>query len=306
MMIAFGLLGLAAGGSNHERTLTGIFYVATAALVIININYRWSMALMVSSASIYCGFEVVNPELSLRMALGTAGFYAMSAYAITLTRKVQLLLSWRAFLLSLRDQYRSEHLEILATLDPLTGLANRRSAAALTERIWNDGRTPKASIAFFMADIDSFKQLNDTLGHDAGDRCLELVAKTIAASVRQDSDTVFRYGGEEFLVILTDATTDGAWALAERIRHAVELLAIFNPGTAAGVVTISVGVAFARDDVPPEQVAKWADEALYDAKRSGRNMTFVSTGQAGDLASAEAETSPHFDIGACACENHAN
>jgi diguanylate cyclase (GGDEF)-like protein len=308
MMIAFGLLGVAAGGSNYERSLTGIFYVSTAAIVVINISYGWSMALMVACASIYCGFEIFNPEISLRTALGTSSFYTMAAYAITLTRKVQLTLSRRAFLMSLRDHYRREQLEILATLDPLTGLANRRSADAMIERLWNDRGIPKASIAFFMADIDSFKQLNDTVGHAAGDQCLQVIAQTIKESLRLDSDAVFRFGGEEFLIVLTNTTPDRAWALAERIRGAVERLAIANPGIhnasgPDGVVTISLGVAFAREDVAPEHVAKWADEALYDAKRSGRNVTFLSNGQVGDLACDETETRSHSGINVAAGED---
>jgi diguanylate cyclase (GGDEF)-like protein len=98
-------------------------------------------------------------------------------------------------------------------------------------------------------------------------------------------DVVFRYGGEEFLVVLIQASPDLAWTIAERIRSSVEALAIVNPGidpadNAACVVTISLGVAFAQDDAAPEIVAKWADDALYDAKRGGRNMVFLSNPRA--------------------------
>jgi diguanylate cyclase (GGDEF)-like protein len=136
-----------------------------------------------------------------------------------------------------------------------------------------------------MADIDSFKRLNDTAGHAAGDECIRRVAKTIEESVRLDEDAVFRYGGEEFLAVLANASPDLAWTIAERIRSAVEALAIVNPEIdradgCAGVVTISLGVAFAHENATPENVAKWADDALYDAKRCGKNVVFLSNAHA--------------------------
>jgi diguanylate cyclase (GGDEF)-like protein len=247
---------------------------------------------MASSTAIFFGFEIFNPAIDLKEAVGTSVFYAMGIYAATIARKTQSILGQKAFLMSLRNQYRSDalesanhQLEILATRDPLTGLGNRRSATDLIERLWCDPTLPKACIAFIMADIDLFKRLNDTAGHAAGDECIRRVARTIEESVRLGEDAVFRYGGEEFLVVLVHASPDLAWTIAERIRSSVEALAIVNPGIlavdgCAGVVTISLGVAFAHEDAAPETVAKWADDALYDAKRCGRNIVFLSNAHA--------------------------
>jgi diguanylate cyclase (GGDEF)-like protein len=299
LMIAYGFLAAEAGGGNFERFLTCIMYTNTIAIVVFNVDYVWSLALMVCSIAIFFGFEMFNPAIDYKVAVGTSIFYAMGIYAATIARKTQAILGKKTFLMSLRNQYRSNALksanhllEILATRDPLTGLANRRSAADLIERLWSDPARPKACIAFMMADIDFFKRLNDTAGHAAGDECIKRVARTIEESVRVGEDAVFRYGGEEFLIVLAHASPDLAWTLAERIRLAVEALAIVNPGVhpadgSAGVVTISLGVAFAREDVPPELVAKWADDALYDAKRSGRNLVFLSNPLA-----AEDDTQP--------------
>jgi predicted signal transduction protein with EAL and GGDEF domain len=96
---------------------------------------------------------------------------------------------------------------------------------------------------------------------------------------------VFRHGGEEFFIVLANASADLAWTIAERIRISVEALAIVNPGArpaddSTGMMTISLGVAFAKEDAAPETVAKWADDALYDAKRSGRNVVFLSNAYA--------------------------
>jgi diguanylate cyclase (GGDEF)-like protein len=306
LMIGFGTLAVAAGGSNYERYLTWIVFVNTIAMVVFNVEYFWSLSLMICSTAIFFGFEILNPAIDYKEAIGTSLYFAIGFYGSSIARKTQTLLGKKAFLMSLRNGYRSaalkeanRQLEILATRDPLTGLANRRSAARFIETLWLDRTIPKACVAFIMADLDSFKPLNDSAGHAAGDTCIQRVARAIELSVRSDDDAVFRYGGEEFLIILTNATADLAWTLAERIRRAVEALAIVNPGIApvagsAGVMTISLGVAFARQDAPPELVAKWADDALYDAKRSGRNAVFLSNAHAADeTRSADAAASPH-------------
>jgi diguanylate cyclase (GGDEF)-like protein len=290
VMLAYGFLAVAAGGADYERILICVMYANTIAIVVLNVDYIWTLSLMVCSAAIFFGFEIFNPEIELKEAVGTSVFYATGMFAATIARKTQSILGQKAFLMSLRNQYRSDalqsanhQLEILATRDPLTGLGNRRSATDLIDRLWRDPTIPKARIAFIMADIDLFKLLNDTAGHAAGDECIRRIAKTIEESVREDA--VFRYGGEEFLVVLADTSPDRAWTIAQRIRNSVEALAIVNPGVhpadgSSGVVTISLGVAFAQEGAAPEIVAKWADDALYDAKRGGRNVVFLSNAHA--------------------------
>lgn len=292
VMFAYGYLAATVGGATFERFLIGIMYANTIAIVVFNVEYIWSLSLMICSTAIFFGFEVFNPAVQFREALGTAIFYAIGIYAATIARKTQSILAKKAFLLTLRNQYRSDalkeanhQLEILATHDPLTGLGNRRSATELIDRVWRNPDIPKASIAFIMADIDRFKQLNDTAGHATGDECIKRVARAIEHSVRMGEDAVFRYGGEEFLVVLTHASPDLAWAIAERIRSTVEALGIVNPGIkrgagSDGLVTISLGIAFAREGVAAETVAKWADDSLYDAKRNGRNVVFLSNAHA--------------------------
>ena len=301
VMIVYGFLAAAAGGASYERFLICILYANAIAIVVFNVEYVWSLSLMICAMAIFFVFDVFNPAVSFREALGTSIFYAIGMYAATIARKTQSILGKKAFLLALRNQYRSEalrdanlQLEILATHDPLTGLGNRRSATDLIDRLWRSPAIPKDSIAFIMADIDRFKQLNDTAGHAAGDECIRRVAKAIEQAVRVGEDSVFRYGGEEFLVVLACATPELAWTIAERIRHAVEALGIVNPALRSNdggnrVVTISLGVAFARDGVAPDLVAKWADDSRYDAKRCGRNVVFLSNAHAddGDMHAAQ-------------------
>jgi len=306
VMLAYGFLAVAAGGAGYERILISVMFANTIALVVLNVDYIWTLSLMVSSAAIFFGFEIFNPQIELKEAIGTSLFYAIGMYAATIARKTQSILGQKAFLMSLRNQYRSDalqsanhQLEILATRDPLTGLANRRSAADLIDRLWRDPTIPKARVAFIMADIDLFKLLNDTAGHAAGDDCIRRVAKAIEESVREDA--VFRYGGEEFLVVLADTSPDRAWTIAQRIRNSVEALAIVNPGIhsedgCSGVVTISLGVAFAKEGAAPEIVAKWADDALYDAKRGGRNVVFLSNAHAAaDMSQVQPVAAPSGD-----------
>ncbi|HEX2810395.1 MAG TPA: GGDEF domain-containing protein [Kineosporiaceae bacterium] len=151
--------------------------------------------------------------------------------------------------------------------DPMTGLTNRRGLERYGERRWTDQASRDQPLGVLVVDIDWFKQVNDTLGHAAGDEVIRQVAEILRANVRQD-DLVVRLGGEEFAV-LASATPGEAALTAERLRSAVELG--LHP------LTVSIGVYEGRpsaSDRHPE--ALWravdlADRALYEAKRAGRN-----------------------------------
>ncbi|MBW8801043.1 MAG: diguanylate cyclase [Streptomyces sp.] len=166
----------------------------------------------------------------------------------------------------------NEQLELLATTDPLTGLANRRHFTEALDLEWRRAVRPDSSLAIAMLDIDHFKLFNDHYGHPAGDECLRRVAHAIKDSVR-DTDMVARYGGEEFIVVLPTTSMTDALMVAGRIRRAVEKLALPHELTEPGIVTVSVGVAGGPPSVAEtaEQLIKIADDALYEAKRAGRN-----------------------------------
>jgi diguanylate cyclase (GGDEF)-like protein len=129
-----------------------------------------------------------------------------------------------------------------------------------------------AHMGLLVVDVDNFKSYNDAFGHEAGDRALVRVAEAIAQSVGRTDDAVFRYGGEEFAVVVTFRDTEGLRHLAERIRLAVWNLDIAHPSTAFRRVTVSIGVGVApATDAAAIDIFNEADRALYASKSNGRN-----------------------------------
>jgi diguanylate cyclase (GGDEF)-like protein len=157
-----------------------------------------------------------------------------------------------------------------AIIDPLTGLYNRRFLKETINTITAQIKRSGTTLGILAIDVDYFKQVNDTYGHDAGDKVLMEVAKTIKSSIRE-SDIAVRYGGEEFLVLLIDVQPGSTVHVAEKIRKAMENKVI-DIGTAQLKKTISIGVSeFPVDTDKIWQCIKFADIALYKAKEEGRN-----------------------------------
>ena len=157
-------------------------------------------------------------------------------------------------------------LRAAASLDVLTGLLNRRGGEGLLERAYIGTRESGAPLSVILADIDHFKSINDTWGHPVGDRVLENVGGLLRARVRA-TDGVVRWGGEEFLVILSHCDLHAAADQAERIRERIERAT--QPE--AGRVTLSLGVAQLGPEETVASLIERADKALYQAKREGRN-----------------------------------
>lgn len=163
----------------------------------------------------------------------------------------------------LKAQYK---LIRLATIDPLSGLYNRRAffeEAARTAFVADASRVP---CAFVMLDIDHFKRINDAYGHDAGDD----VIKGVAQILRQHDAKAGRIGGEEFAVFLSDCDAEGACAFAERLRNVIAATPIAIEARTVSI-TASLGVAARRGRFDPFELYKRADEALYVSKSAGRN-----------------------------------
>ncbi len=176
-----------------------------------------------------------------------------------------------------------ERLRILAVMDELTQVANRRQfndkLASEWQRLLRDGRP----LSLIMCDVDCFKAYNDTYGHQNGDRCLRAIADTLSRSVKRSVDLVARYGGEEFAIIMPNTTLSGALRVAETARSAVANLNIPNRASSAEpFITLSLGAAsiVPARSVSVDDLIKDADNALYAAKTSGRNQ--VVGGLTGD------------------------
>lgn len=181
-------------------------------------------------------------------------------------------------------------LEELSVTDGLTGLANRRAFDTQLEKEWRRAVRTRSAVALIMADLDHFKAFNDTCGHLEGDECLRKVAAVLARATRRAADLSARYGGEEFAVLLSDTTWEAAVALAEVLRGGVESLGIAprGAGSAATRVTLSLGVAMAspHEGADPHDLIRAADEALYRAKRKGRNRVETDRGRTAEAQAA--------------------
>jgi diguanylate cyclase (GGDEF)-like protein len=169
---------------------------------------------------------------------------------------------------------KTRALEEQAMKDGLTGLFNRRRFDETLQNEWDRHQRDQVSLALILADIDHFKSYNDTCGHPVGDDCLRRVAGVCGKVLRRPGDIPFRYGGEEFALILADTDSDGAAAVAESIRRGVEDLNIENRGSpSGGRITISLGVAVTGpgNRIVRDELLRNADRNLYIAKDTGRN-----------------------------------
>ena len=169
-------------------------------------------------------------------------------------------------------------LERISMVDGLTNISNRRYFDIVLQEAWRIGMRERRPLALIMIDIDNFKMFNDTYGHLAGDQCLKSVADVIKKAAKRSGDFVARFGGEEFVALLSNTTEDGASIVAEEIRVKIENLGIKQERIAT-VVTVSLGVAATIPDKNThlDNLINAADQALYQAKKDGRNTVVKSS-----------------------------
>jgi diguanylate cyclase (GGDEF)-like protein len=215
------------------------------------------------------------------------GWYATAYQSSVIVALVVLgigLFGW-VFVHQVRDGQRieadlrkaQEALEVIATHDSLTGLANRRLFERALEIEFGRGARQSSPLSLIMLDIDYFKSYNDTYGHVAGDHCLTEVAQVLKNCCQRKADLAVRYGGEEFAVLLPDTDIQGALTIAEQIRQRVMEQNIEHSGSSTGRLTVSLGCyAFVpRGSDSIEAFIQRADAALYQAKKGGRNRVEV-------------------------------
>jgi len=185
-----------------------------------------------------------------------------------------------------RLQGAVDYLAHISLIDGLTGIANRRGFDTFFQKEWSRARRNGENLALVMLDVDFFKQYNDTYGHQAGDECLKQIATVIDNSVRRSADLAARIGGEEFAILLPGTGLNGASSLASQIRDTIGKLQITHEDSPiARFVTLSAGVAAIRANrrTDPAMLFQAADQALYTAKKEGRNVVRIANeGRDGD------------------------
>lgn len=176
-----------------------------------------------------------------------------------------------------RTKLATADLSRLARTDPLTGLGNRRALEEALVDLYQHSATPRMTFSVVLIDLDHFKSINDTLGHEAGDEILRHLADCLLSTLRKE-DVAARLGGDEFIILLPRITEREAQSIAERIRQ------LFNQmpwrHEAVRRATLTIGIATARDSqrCPAAELIRRADQALYAAKSDGRNATATHEG----------------------------
>ncbi|MDX1694935.1 MAG: diguanylate cyclase [Ketobacteraceae bacterium] len=220
---------------------------------------------------IFLSANAEESYLSTGIDAGGDDYLVKPVKPVVLQAKIRAM----ARIAKMRDELfrANEELERLSFMDGLTSVVNRRGFDKQFDREWRRARRENKDLAVAMIDIDKFKQFNDAYGHLAGDDCLKSVARVLENSIYRGGDMVARYGGEEFVVLLPGTPIEGALDVGERLRSAIEAANIHAPHAEHEQVTISVGVnstsVFAYE--AKGDLLNGADQALYKAKRSGRN-----------------------------------
>lgn len=183
---------------------------------------------------------------------------------------VPLLLScWLLFeLLLIQWRTREATIEMLSRIDPLTNVMNRRSIGDQLDQL------RKTSYSVVLLDLDHFKHINDNFGHDMGDQVLIQVAECLQQHIREQ-DMIGRFGGEEFILLLPNTSTEQARQVAERCRHALTELSFVTEQQQPFSISASFGISSSQNASEPQQIIRQADQALYAVKTAGRNQVQI-------------------------------
>ena len=205
-------------------------------------------------------------------ALGQLSFHRARKFSDADAETLERLLS--SLLYPLRNALLYQDALQLAQKDPLTGICNRAALDEMMQRELSHAHRQGSSCALIVLDVDHFKAINDKYGHITGDGALKAVVNMVT-KCKRDGDILFRYGGEEFVVLMRDTEIEGAAVLAERIRNHIETHPCRCSGTDLNI-RVSLGVSALQKNDSPVSLFARADQALYSAKRHGRNQVIVA------------------------------
>ena len=258
----------------HDAQHQSIILIILFVTMVQRVRFWWAMAACLASFAIHIVGLASLPGYPFELQVSANTVFGC-AVVLTLFASYVLERETRMnYLLSLRGRLQRRDLDAKSSRDPLTGLRNRWSLDEAIE-ICDHADAAMEELAVILLDIDHFKSFNDTAGHQAGDVCLKRVAGIVQSELRDYADDVFRFGGEEFVVLLRDVDLSMAIRISDRIRQAIEDASIPHPALhPGGVVTVSMGVASAilSRETRVGLVISAADAALYSAKRNGRNQ----------------------------------
>lgn len=241
--------------------------------------YAVASSAIILAMHLWCVWHIASPEPRLipplvSLMLATIFFTLVANHALERDERRRFLLSLRRrHLLQQLDKAHGQ-LQTISRVDGLTGVFNRHHVQDYLEQTWRRAAHEGSEIAVILLDVDHFKKYNDRYGHPAGDTCLQQVARALKNSLRRPGDVVARFGGEEFIAVLPQTDAAQATQAAERVRQAIESLALRHEASdTSRVVTVSVGVGSCRATPARDSqtLVEAADRALYRAKQGGRN-----------------------------------
>lgn len=278
-------LSAAMAGMLHMAFLVGwssghhLYLITAAQLVFLMFTDRqraWRWLFVGISASAFMLAQFAAPAIGPQAPVEhLSGIFASNAVGTaTLMFVLSVVAHYRARAAQEQAEALAARAEYLANTDPLTGLANRRPVTALLDELATTGE-PTYTVA--IADLDHFKDLNDVHGHACGDRVLAALGDRLRGQLR-GTDALGRWGGEEFIVVLADTRLDDGVTMVERMRRLVSDRAVAC-GDHEHRITMSVGVTDSSDGVAGHRVVKRADDALYEAKQTGRDRVVALQGE---------------------------
>jgi diguanylate cyclase (GGDEF)-like protein len=239
---------------------------ALADLVLGDLGMLWLYPVFLSNFLLTrASHAVAINVLTIAFMAAFSATFSSTAQAISFV-VTSVVVSVFAFIFAHHAQIQRRQLETLATQDPLTGIANRRTLDKELAIALAAAKRAGMSYGLIMLDLDRFKEINDAYGHDAGDQVLVTLTELVDAATRR-SDRLFRFGGEEFILLLPGVNLEGLHLAAENVRQRIETR-LQSPG---GPVTASLGCALLRSNESASAWLQRADAALYRAKAAGRN-----------------------------------